>query len=522
MSTVEFKTNRNTLDKIHPRHFSVSKAIDGYTKCLRYWAYVFRAVRLFRKGWNSGQRQLQAEEIEVAKDFLIKESQKEFFAEEISSMKNENARLSQTKDCHRSSILKFNPFLDEKGIIRSSSRISKFEFYSYSKRFPIILSRKADFTKLLVAHFHLHHEHPVGNNALKAAIISSYAIIGLGTVCRSVKFHCQDCRRNKAKTITQLMAPLPLPRIEEEIRPFAHIGIDYAGPFEVKMGRRIARKKVSILVFTCLQIRAVHLEVTGGQDTSHVLNAISRFADIRGVPRQILSDNQTSFRKADKDLREWLESIDFEEIEKKTGYNFKNCQRSIKWNFNPPVSPHFGGIFETIVKATKRALYATIKHADLDEEEFRTVVSSVSGMLNERPICKIGDHEDMIALTPNSFLISNLGGSIFPTEQREDRNVKERYHLVQEIVRHFWGRFHKEMTEKLVPRKMWSQEKPSLEVGEIVVELDPNLPKGSWRMLRVNKVFPSSDGLVRRVEVSNSAGKTYERSIARLIPIVRN
>ena len=89
-----------------------------------------------------------------------------------------------------------------------------------------------------------------------------------------------------------------------------------------------------------------------------------------GVPKTILSDNLTSFRKADKDLREWLESIDFEEIVKQTGFDFKKGRRGIKWNFNPPVSPHFGGIFETIVKSTKRALYSTIQHADLDEEEF--------------------------------------------------------------------------------------------------------------------------------------------------------
>jgi hypothetical protein len=68
------------------------------------------------------------------------------------------------------------------------------------------------------------------------------------------------------------------------MRPFADTGLDYAGPFEHKMGRGKARKKVWVLVLTCLATRAVHFEPTGGMETTNVLNAISRFADIRGTP----------------------------------------------------------------------------------------------------------------------------------------------------------------------------------------------------------------------------------------------
>jgi len=67
-----------------------------------------------------------------------------------------------------------------------------------------------------------------------------------------------------------------------------------------------------------MSIRAVHLEPTGGMDTTNVVNAISRFADVRGVPETITSDNQTSFQKADKDLRDWLKAIDFSQVEQKT------------------------------------------------------------------------------------------------------------------------------------------------------------------------------------------------------------
>ena len=46
----------------------------------------------------------------------------------------------------------------------------------------------------------------------------------------------------------------------------------------------------------------------------------------------------------------------------------------ITWHFNPPLVSHFGGIFEIMVKAMKRAMEGIIGRADLDEEEFKNVL----------------------------------------------------------------------------------------------------------------------------------------------------
>ena len=40
------------------------------------------------------------------------------------------------------------------------------------------------------------------------------------------------------------MAPLTERRVGSRMNAFEHAGIDYAGPFELKMGRAKARKKV--------------------------------------------------------------------------------------------------------------------------------------------------------------------------------------------------------------------------------------------------------------------------------------
>ena len=515
----------DAFESIHPRHFSVSKKKNGFVRCIRIWATFLRAAQVFRKRWKPkvGSSALTQEEIDEAKKCLIKDAQREFYEEELPLLEETKTKsLCVVKDCRWSEIMKFNPKLDEDGILRSNSRLANIDFYPYERKFPIILPRKAEFTRLLVEHFHVHFEHALGHSALKAEVQAEYAIHGLGTLIAQVNSRCQECRVKRAKLSTQQMAPLPTIRCNEQVKPFFNVGLDYAGPFSLKVGRGKVRKQVSVLVFTCLQVRAVHFEVTEGQTTSHVLNAISRFADIRGVPKTIISDNQTSFHKADKDLREWLKSIDFKEIEEKTGFNFRPNSKGIQWIFNPPVSPHFGGVYETIVKSMKRALYSTIRKADLNEDGFRTAISGAMAILNSRPISETGKQDDFEALTPDHFLKSHLKGAVFPPNVETSMNMRERYRHIDVILNHLWSRFHKEIPGRLVPRKKWSEEQPNLKVGDLVAELDHTIPRREWRYFRVSEVLPGADGLIRRVKIINSDGRVYERGIARLLPIVCN
>ena len=523
-SLENIELSREAFERCHPRHFSVSKRVTGYIKCIRVRAYVLRAVRIFKGGErpSKNQPQLTQVEFEEARKWLIKEAQQEFYCEELAAMTKEKANLlCKTSAARKSEIRKFNPGFDEDGILRSNSRLTNIDFYPYDRKYPIILPRKAEFTRLLLEHFHVRFEHPIGYKSLKSEVQAMYAIHGLSTLVAQVRSRCEECRRNKRSLATQQMAPLPKIRLSEEVRPFYKVGLDFAGPFHIKVGRAKARTTVSVLVITCLQVRAVHFEVTEGQQTKHVLNALSRFADLRGVPDTIISDNQTSFHKADKDLREWIQNIDFDELIEKTGIDFKPNSKAINWIFNPPVSPHFGGIYETIVKAMKRALYATIKHADLDEDEFRTAVSGAMGILNSRPISPSGESE-FDALTPDHFLKTHLKGAVFPPNTDTSMNFRERYRHVDVILNHLWSRFHKEIPGGLVPRRKWSEEKPNLEIGDLVAELDHTIPRKKWRLLRVVETYPGADDLIRRVLVANSEGKTYERGVARLLPVASN
>jgi hypothetical protein len=76
---------------------------------------------------------------------------------------------------------------------------------------------------------------------------------------------------------------------------------------------------------------------------------------------------------------------------------------------------------------------------------------------------------------------------------------------------------------RIYPTLKWSQEQDNLKVDEVVIELKENQPRDQPRhLMRVSKIFPSQDGLVRKVEVTSTDNKTYIRQIAKLIPIVQN
>ena len=68
------------------------------------------------------------------------------------------------------------------------------------------------------------------------------------------------------------MADLPKERITPDKPPFTAVGVDYFGPLEVKQGR--SRVKRYGCIFTCLALRAVHIEIAHSLDTDSMINAL--------------------------------------------------------------------------------------------------------------------------------------------------------------------------------------------------------------------------------------------------------
>ena len=200
-------------------------------------------------------------------------------------------------------------------------------------------------------------------------------------------------------------------------------------------------------MFTCLEIRAVHLEIAWGLDTSSFLNAFFRMADRRGMPKLVVSDNGTNFVRANKELKNILLKLDTNKIIEKTS---KKC---VEWHFNPPLAPHFGGVFEIMIKSAKRAMKSQIGNAEINDEEFLTFIMSVEHLVNSGPLTyQTYNSSDIVPLTPNHFLHGMLGDNFAPEIDRS-KTLLKRWKKVQEIVKMFWKRFMKEWIPTQIPRK---------------------------------------------------------------------
>ena len=81
------------------------------------------------------------------------------------------------------------------------------------------------------------------------------------------------------------MADLPKDRLTPDHPPLTFVEADYFGPFQVRRDRSLV--KGCGVVFTCLAIRAVHIEISHSLDTDSLILALRRFLARRGQVKEI-------------------------------------------------------------------------------------------------------------------------------------------------------------------------------------------------------------------------------------------
>ncbi|GBP90853.1 hypothetical protein EVAR_102505_1 [Eumeta japonica] len=151
------------------------------------------------------------------------------------------------------------------------------------------------------------------------------------------------------------MSDLPADRVTSS-GVFNTVQTDFAGPFFVKASKLRNAKllKAYLCVFVCSVLKAVHLEVVGNLSTKGFLAALTRFTSRRGLPSTIRSDCGTNYVGTNKHLNDVQKFLSDSNIQ--DSLCDETSQRGIKWYFNPPGAPHFGGLFESAVKSAKSLL----------------------------------------------------------------------------------------------------------------------------------------------------------------------
>ncbi|XP_029997552.1 uncharacterized protein LOC115424424 [Sphaeramia orbicularis] len=289
------------------------------------------------------------------------------------------------------------------------------------------------------------------------------------------------------------MADLPESRVTPEKPPFTFVGVDYFAPFEVKHGRSLVKRYG--VIFTCLVIRAVHIEVASSLDTDSFINALHRFIARRGQVQELRSDNGTNFVWADRELRRAMEEWNHERITDMLSL------KGVRWIFNPPTGSQHGGAWEWLIRSIRKVLNSTLQTQHLDEEGLQTALCEVEPILNSRPITQESmDPNDLEALTPNHLLLLKSNPCLPPgLFQKDDLYARKRWKKVQYISDFFWKRWIKEYLPQLQQRQKWTRIKRNFMPGDAVLIVDDSMPRGSWIIGRVTATVPDKKGLVHQV-----------------------
>lgn len=504
--------------KEHPKLVEgMMKRFSSWHKLKKFIAWVLRYKENLRNARDclknpKDQRKtkiatpISVEEMQVAEREILKYVQRESFPEEIEILKSketDNEKIciqpqSRTKLIKKSSaVYKLDPRLVD-GLLIVGGRLRSASIPESAKH-QVIMPKDNHVSNLIIQYYHLASGHS-GREHVLSLLRERFWVIRANSAVRRLLSRCFSCRRRQAPVAEQKMANLPADRVTANKPPFTFVGVDFFGPFIVKRGRSEVKRYGCI--FTCMTIRAVHIEVTHSLDTDSFVQALRRFIGRRGKPEQIRSDNGGNFVKGSKEISNAISEWNHQKIDAYL------LQHEVQWIFNPPTGSHHGGTWERCIRTVRKVLNAILNQQILDDEGLSTLLVEVESIINSRPITQVSeDPKDLEALTPNHLLLLRSEVPLTPgVFRKEDLYSKRRWRQVQYLADQFWKRWSKEYLPLLQTRSKWHRERRNLSVGDIVLLVDDTCSRNAWPLARIIETFPNSDGYVRRVKVKTKGG----------------
>lgn len=219
-------------------------------------------------GWHYCETVLTVEEFNQAQNVVIRTIQQDVYSEDIKCVQIKEKLLKT------SPLKNLDPYLDENGLLRVGGRIPDSNLTQGEKN-PLLIPGHHHVAVLLIKHYHnkVHHQ---GRLFTEGAICSAgWWIEGGKRKVSTIIYHCVTCKRLCATLSTQKMSNLPPDHLATD-PPFTNVGLDVFSPWFVSSQRTrgsVNQCKRWAVIFTCLSIRAVHIEVIDSLDSSSFINA---------------------------------------------------------------------------------------------------------------------------------------------------------------------------------------------------------------------------------------------------------
>lgn len=402
-------------------------------------------------------------ELDAALRSLVRESQQKHLSQLLHELTH-GLRLSSKP------VARLSPFVDAEGLIRVGGRL-RHSLLTYDCKHPILLAKISHLALLQCRHWHRIscHAEP---RVVSAMVSRQFWIMSIRSVIHKVSNECAVCVRFDHQPPQPMMAGLPPARVQP-CRPFARVGIDFAGPLQLRETRlrKTRSYKVYIAVFVCFTVKAIHLEVVTELSTAAFLAAFDRFVARRSLPSDVYSDCGTNFVGADRELQSLINSPEGQ-------CSLGDAQPLCSWHFNPPSSPHFKGLWEAAVCSAKRLPIRVMGNHTFSYEEFITVLCCVEAVLNSRPLTPLStDPADLEYLPPGHFLIGQPLLAVPSRSFLDDKlNFVYRWKLLDQCHQAFLRRWSAEYLTTLQARSKWSSRAPNVRLNDMVVVRDNQSP----------------------------------------------
>ncbi|GFV08064.1 integrase catalytic domain-containing protein [Trichonephila clavipes] len=243
---------------------------------------------------------------------------------------------------------------------------------------------------------------------------------------------------------------------------------------------------------------AIHIEIVSDLTSDAFIATLKRFFSRRGKCAKLYSDNGKTFVGANKGLKRFLKLIE-DSDDNLAGFL---SAEGIELKFIPPRAPSLGGLWEASVKSIKYHLKRVVSGSNLTYEEFLTVCIQIEGILNSRPLCLLSSNsDDLNALTPAHFLIGRSMTSVVEPNLIElKENALKKWQRITRLVQLIWNKWHRCYLSELQQRNKWQFKKQNVNVGDLVVLIEDNMPTFKWPLGRITEIYSGSDALIRVVK----------------------
>ena len=255
--------------------------------------------------------------------------------------------------------------------------------------------------------------------------------------------------------------------------------------------------------------------------------AFTRFTNLRGSVDIIYSDNASTFCAASDQLPKLLGSTEFHNALRK---------KDINWIKIPPYAPSQGGVYETMVKLFKTALFRVLDNTRRMPSliELQSFFTAAVRIVNDRPLTTLSDQpNDLLPIIPSSFLGQELAPYTPAGGFHDKGDLRKDFLYNANLAHRFWFGWMKSYLPSLQGRNKCRTHEQNLTVGQLVLvgDADDLSYRGAYRLGRVHCLHPqirTGKQIVRRATIAvlcrNSAAGSGKleyvlRDISKIAPV---